>query len=233
VISDITLKSIFSVLDHDEDNALHKDEMRAFLEKGRKKLPPIKKEGPTRAREDLRLISPIERYNMSVPIPSKATSKMKEEFAAAGVSLPSEQELLALSIKLNEWLEQLLHDERHPPSATWYVLFSTVDKDKSGFITYDELWDCVRHKLHKGPKVISDVTLKSLFCSLDRDDSNQLHKDEMRAFFELGRTMGKASRGAADKPKAPRRSWFGRRPKQVQPELKYAEPVRVSPHRGS
>jgi len=236
VISDVTLKSIFSVLDVDEDDQLHKSEVRAFLEKGRKRLPPVKRQGSSLARDDLRLISPMERYNMSVPIPSKATSKMKEEFAAAGVALPNEQELLALSTKLNEWLEQLLHDERHPPCATWYILFAVVDKDHSGFITYDELWDCVRHKLHKGPKVISDVTLKSLFCVLDRDDSNQLHKDEMRAFFELGRAQGKARRGAAPRPKrtsAPRRSWFGRRSKQVQPELKYAEPVRVSPHQGS
>ena len=78
VISDVTLKSIFSVLDVDEDDQLHKSEVRAFLEKGRKRLPPVKRQGSSLARDDLRLISPMERYNMSVPIPSKVRTRSNQ-----------------------------------------------------------------------------------------------------------------------------------------------------------
>lgn len=61
-----------------------------------------------------------------------------------------------------------------------------IDTDHSGFITYDELRDAVRTKLHKKPSVMSDTTIKALFCSLDQDNSNELSRDEMAKFFALG-----------------------------------------------
>ena len=38
-----------------------------------------------------------------------------------------------------------------------------VDEDDSGFITYDEFVDVIRHKLHKGPRVMSDDAIKALW----------------------------------------------------------------------
>jgi hypothetical protein len=46
-------------------------------------------------------------------------------------------------------------------------------------VTFDELLDIIRHKLKKGPKAISEKTVKRLWCTLDADDSNEVHKDEM------------------------------------------------------
>ena len=44
----------------------------------------------------------------------------------------------------------------------------------------------VRHKLKKGPKAFSENTLKGLWCALDADNSNELHKDEVAGFLRRG-----------------------------------------------
>ena len=44
----------------------------------------------------------------------------------------------------------------------------------AGFVTYDEVKDVLRRKLKKGPHVVSESRLKALWCSLDRDNSNQV-----------------------------------------------------------
>ena len=53
-------------------------------------------------------------------------------------------------------------------------------------VTFDELTDVVRRKLHKGPSKMSDSALKALWCALDADDSNAIQKDEMAAFLKRG-----------------------------------------------
>ena len=53
-------------------------------------------------------------------------------------------------------------------------------------VTFDELTDVVRRKLHKGPSKMSDSALKALWCALDTDDSNAIQKDEMAAFLKRG-----------------------------------------------
>ena len=70
-----------------------------------------------------------------------------------------------------------------------------MDEDHSGFITYDELVDVIRHRLKKGANEMSDDAVKALWCALDADDSNELHKDEMGHFFRLG------APAPAEKPK--------------------------------
>jgi hypothetical protein len=71
-----------------------------------------------------------------------------------------------------------------PPFASLstprFNLFSEVDRDSSGFVTFDEFEDVIRHLLKKGPSVLSATALKALWCALDADDSNELHKDEVR-----------------------------------------------------
>ena len=59
----------------------------------------------------------------------------------------------------NEWLEQMRHDEGKGHSHSWFNLFAEVDEDHSGYITYDEFVDVIRHKLHKGTKTLSETTI--------------------------------------------------------------------------
>ena len=44
----------------------------------------------------------------------------------------------------------------------------------------------MRHKLRKGPRAISHHALKALWCALDVDNNNSLHKEEMSGFFRRG-----------------------------------------------
>ena len=67
-------------------------------------------------------------------------------------------------------------DVRH---AAGFNLFKEIDNDNSGFVTFDELSTCVRRELKKGPKTISHVELKLLWCALDKDNDNSLDKEEM------------------------------------------------------
>ena len=53
-------------------------------------------------------------------------------------------------------------------------------------MTFDELLDVVRHKLHRGPSAVSDLALKALWCKLDVDSSNELEGREMAHFLKLG-----------------------------------------------
>lgn len=50
-----------------------------------------------------------------------------------------------------------------------------VDQDDSGYITYDELKTVIRQKLRINTKVMPETKLKTLWCVLDNDDSNQVH----------------------------------------------------------
>ena len=59
-------------------------------------------------------------------------------------------------------------------------------EDGSGFLTYDELSDVVRHKLKKGQKAFPEDALKALWCAIDVDDSNSVMQDEMASFFRRG-----------------------------------------------
>ena len=65
-------------------------------------------------------------------------------------------------------------------------MFAEVDRDGSGYITYDELQTIIRQHLRKGPKVLSDNAIKALWCAIDADCSNAVQKDEMAAFFKRG-----------------------------------------------
>jgi Ca2+-binding EF-hand superfamily protein len=143
--------------------------------------PPVAK-GHTSAN----LVGAIERHGMGSAIESTPTVEMKKELAADGVALPNEAQLTTLSERMNEWLEDLRHNEGREHSVSWFNLFKELDEDGDGNVTFDELTDVVRRKLNKGSKHMSESALKALWCALDVDDSNSIQKDEMAAFLKRG-----------------------------------------------
>ena len=44
----------------------------------------------------------------------------------------------------------------------------------------------IRNKLKKGPKAFATNDIKALWCMLDADSSNEIHKEEASAFFKAG-----------------------------------------------
>ena len=61
-----------------------------------------------------------------------------------------------------------------------------IDKDGTGFITFDELMHAIRHKCKKTEKVMPTSSIKALWCALDKDCSNALERNEMGSFLRAG-----------------------------------------------
>ena len=185
VMSDVLIKALWCTLDKDNSNSVEKDEMAAFFKRGAhaapKRPPP-----PPKTHTSANLVGHMERWGMGTAIASQPTAEMRAELEDEGVWLPNDKELEQISKNLNTWLEDCRVLHGRGSSVTWFNLFAEVDQDGSGYITYDELLDVIRHKLHKGPKVMAEKKIKALWCTLDKDDSNSVEKDEMAAFFKLG-----------------------------------------------
>ena len=122
-------------------------------------------------------IGHIERHGNAAAA-AKQTSELRHELKAAGVELPSDVQLMALSVKFDEWIRAYREATRQPTSS-WCHLFSTLDRDGSGVITFDEWMYVVRHELKKAAGAISDDELKALFVALDANEDSELHRDEM------------------------------------------------------
>jgi len=124
----------------------------------------------------------------------KTTPGLLKELEAAGVALPDETEKIAISIKLNTWFQhcsfflKACREDRVTAGTlgSWRTLFSEMDSDHDGRVTFDELETIVRKELKKGESDISDYELKALFCSLDHNQDSALHKDELCGFLKLG-----------------------------------------------
>lgn len=125
-------------------------------------------------------ISSIERHGMSGAIASSPTAEMRKQLAAQSIPIPSATELVSYSQKMNTWINDWRREQNKEPSHSWFNLFKEVDNDGSGFVTFDELVTCVRRELKKGPDVISQNELMALWCAIDDDTNEQLHKDEVR-----------------------------------------------------
>ena len=222
-LSSDDLKALWCTLDQDDSNSLHKDEMSGFLRLGEAKkkvvggarAPSAKKlnggtpaSSPTKGAKpektstgaDVKhssqnLIGSMDRVNMGGALATESTADMRRDLKAQGIPLPTDDELLQLSAKFNAWIESYRYDHQLPPTHSWFNLFSQVDLDGSGQISFDELITCVRRDLRKGPNVISHQQLKVLWCALDSSGDNLLDKDEAAGFFKLGAT--KPSKGVA------------------------------------
>jgi Ca2+-binding EF-hand superfamily protein len=131
------------------------------------------------------LVGSIERHGMSEAVPSQPTSEMISELEAAGIPpLLTDMQLTAHSVSFEAWYDAA----GLPPSGSWFRIFKEADRDRSDFVTHDELVDFVRRKLQRGVGDLSDVQLKQLWCTLDVNRDNRLHRDEVAAFLKLGRS---------------------------------------------
>jgi len=63
-----------------------------------------------------------------------------------------------------------------------HVLFSRMDKDRSGYIEDDEFQSCLRRVFQIPPSAISDAQIMQLCSMLDTDKSGKVDLDELRAF---------------------------------------------------
>ena len=195
VLSTNDLKALWCALDTDDSNQLTPEEMGKFFKRGEvdRKARSLQRQQTIilEKRQTLGRDAMIAASNRALD--SQPTSEMRKELEASGVPIPHGEALIAHSRRFNEWLEECRYAMGLAASSTWFNLYTVIDEDRSGVVTYDELLDVLRHKCEIGPSVLSTNDLKALWCALDTDDSNQLTPEEMGVFFKRGekdRTRG-------------------------------------------
>jgi Ca2+-binding EF-hand superfamily protein len=171
-LSDDALKALWCALDVDDSNGVPYDELKNFL----KLYTPRVRTGPrwVGATQELHGrgadtgFSFIAHGEQLAQVP---TTSMRAELEAKGVALPDAERLDRLSRTFNERLEEArtkaLGNQATQTRVSWIQLFRQIDKDGSGFITYDEMTEMARRrdKLRLLRSEISDDQLKAL-CKL-------------------------------------------------------------------
>jgi len=131
------------------------------------------------------------------------TADLRAELTNKGLSPCNADEQMEFSAKFNEKLDEMTKVSK---GHSWMTLFTTVDRDGSGAVAFEELKMVARKQLGMGPSELSDENLKRLWCSLDNDDSNLLAQAEFGRFMMLAApartTAGQANRRAEELRKA-------------------------------
>ena len=136
---------------------------------------------------------------------STPTADMRAELEASGVAPLDDEQLWSLSRLYNETLEASLSQSRaesrafHTGHGSWMNLFSEMDVDKSGGITYDEFERVTRARLNIKGTRLSEQKLRVLWCKLDADDSDVLRVDEFGRFLRLAPVEHESERELAAK----------------------------------
>lgn len=202
-ISEVSLKGLWCALDVDDSNQVTGEEMARFFRMAEKdkdyKGPGLKRQATSFSTKGAGDDKMKQLSQLNAQLESQPTTEMKVELAAAGVALPTDEELTPIAENLVNWIEDYKHNENLPPSMSWANLFRTLDEDGSGFVSYDELVKVFRSRLKVDKKMMSDTQLKALWCVLDADESNQVQADEMAGFFRRGAKVLKERRAKSSK----------------------------------
>ena len=199
------VKQLWCALDRDDSNTVGRVEFSMFMALG---APERTTTGANERRAEAVRQDTMKKQAMAEAAEAKMaganntkTAELREELTQKGLLPLDEDEVKSLSAKFTATLERLSPNG----SKSWISLFKQMDDDQSGLITYDELIDLVRVELQQTKADLPDVTVKRLWCALDKDDSNTVAQDEFGAFMNLSRTrttVGAAERRAAELKKA-------------------------------
>ncbi len=184
VLPDDTLKALWCHLDADDSNQIMPNEMGKFLKQTQSEH---KSKGPANLNKKKIELGGSQTDGLGRALESTPTAEMRASLEAE----LTDDELTELSKQFNEWLEHSIYASNRS-THSWFNLFKEVDDDGSGFITFDEFEDVIRHKLKQPKKTISDARIKALWCALDADDSNQIMPQEMGKWLKRGAIEKKA-----------------------------------------
>ena len=134
------------------------------------------------------------------------TMEMRTALKVEGVALPAGEELSQLSSRYNAWLEAARYRESRE-THSWYNMFTDLDEDNDGAITFDEFQRATRSRLKVPKSELGESELRALWCALDVDNSNQIQPAELSAFLRLPLRTNTA--GAPDKAAGTRQASVG------------------------
>ena len=117
------------------------------------------------------------RQNMeNIPMPDE----IRAEVEAAGIEVPSGDELKRLSSMFNERVDRIVPAGE---ATTWFKIFKDFDVDHSGLITFDEIESGVRERLRIKESELSQIHLKALWLAMDSDDNGYIESAEFHTFM--------------------------------------------------
>ena len=178
ILSESKLQQLWCSLDADNSNQVVPEEFGKFL---RRSGGFIKSKGPDNLNKRNIELGGAQTAGLGRALESTPTAEMR-----ASLQAPlTEDQMLELSKHFNEWLEASIYASNRS-THSWFNLFKEIDEDGSGYITFDEFEDVIRHKLKQPKKVISDERVKAIWCALDADDSNQIMPQEMGKWLKQG-----------------------------------------------
>ena len=185
-LPDEALKALWCVLDTDDSDQLEVNEFAAFSKMGVVVKRASAKTGGEGTFASGGTFGKL--ITAGAALASQPTKEMRKELLEAGEALPDDDEMKSLSKSFNVALERLKKADgsKGQGALTWHSLFKAIDKDGSGFVTYDEIVEMTRRKLKQSVSELPEARLKALWCVLDADDSDQLEVSEFRKFAELG-----------------------------------------------
>ena len=99
--------------------------------------------------------------------------------------MATDEELVELSKKMNDRLQDatLFPD---PAARDWFKLFTHMDDDRSGKVTYTEFSELCREELKLTQAAAPDLELQGAWNALDDDDSGFITAGEFGPFMRLG-----------------------------------------------
>jgi len=192
-------KQLWCALDKDDSNTCGRDEFGKFMMIAgpeRTVIGAHERRVEEVRQQALAKVAEKEAYEAKLTGANVKTSEMRVQLAAKGLAPMNEDELTAMSKTFNERLAEV----KTLAGKGWLALFRQADDDRSGLIMYDELVDVARVELKLTKAEAPEMTMKQLWCALDKDDSNTCQSDEFGSFMALGaperQTVGAQDRRA-------------------------------------
>lgn len=209
-MTDDALKGLWCALDADDSDNIAQVEFGRFMQRGgstrlkagaaAEREALLKKQASERARKaEMDAKQNLVLFGFSGKM---STNDIKAELEAAGVPLPTDEEVTELSRQFNGRLAEAMRGK----TGTWYTLFKEVDDDASGLITYDEMRTVVRKKLKMTKKDLSEQKLQALWCALDEDGSDHIAAVEFGRFMKRAARADKSSKRASGRDLSPLKS---------------------------
>ena len=183
-VSEDTLIALWCAIDADDSDQVYPQEFGAFLRRG---AADFKSKAPDNLNKRNIELGGAQTAGLGRALESTPTAEMRAKLEAP----LNEDQMLVWAKQFCKWLEMSLY-KKNLSVHTWFNLFSEIDEDGSGFVTFDEFEDVVRHRLGQSVKKVPDETMRAIWCALDTDDSNQIMPQEMGKWLKQGAIEKKA-----------------------------------------